>query len=153
MARPRKEESAEAPKKGRKPTWKPAGALSYLNVPEDYTPRWCDSDPMQLAKKRAEGWEFVNTTNFPDVLRLKEEKEKDTVKDGNALSGTIQYRELVGMMLHNDDVAARKEYYENLTRQNTAARVRRDDDKKNLSGELASAIKSPRLSVDRVVID
>lgn len=153
------ETTEAAPKKKGKRPWKPAGQLGFLKTPPGYTPRWCDSEPMRLAAKIAEGWEFVNETNYPQAMRLTKENgqpvaEKDTVTDGTPLTGSVRYREMVGMMLANDQVEARKEYYDAQTRDNTAARVRRTEDKQRL-GDLASAITKPRLTNEgnRVVID
>lgn len=127
-----------AVKKGSNPRWKTGQSLGMLNVPEGYKGRWCDSDEAKVGKKLAEGWEFVNKTNFPQAGHLKKHNQKD-VKDAEHLGGAVQYRELVGMMLPIEDingtgqcVKERERHYDELTKSNYLARIRADKNKSEL---------------------
>lgn len=124
------QDAQDAPvKKGARPTWKPAGQIGYLNVPSTHKGRWVNaSDEINLARKQEEGWEYVNKTNFPEVARFTDEKKrvvgKDHIGDGGQLGGPVRYREMVGMMLSNDLVEARTEYYRKETEHQTRGRIK-----------------------------
>lgn len=95
-------------KKGKR-TWKPADALRVRpgSVTDGYKPRWVTKDSMNIEKKLAEGWRFSK-------------KEQESGEHGS-LTSTTEHRELVLMEMHEDDIAARTEYFQSKTDRQTAA--------------------------------
>ena len=93
-----KEQAVSAPvKKGTRPGWKPAGQLPKLEAPPGYTAKWASSDPGRLSRLRAEGWEIMK----PEDNKGQEIIYAD-VNDSGSLTGRLQYRDLVAVMLPNE---------------------------------------------------
>jgi len=139
-------------KLGGKVSWKPASNLGYLNIPNTHKGRWAWNEEQNLAKKLAEGWEFVNKTNFPQLARLNaaggDEATGEGVKDGKHMGGAVRYREMIGMMLSKDLVEAREEYFAGQTRAQTESRVRQSKQKQTELGKHADAITGARLIIE-----
>lgn len=112
-------------KSGKRPSWKPASRLGELSVPEGYNGRWCSNDEANIQKKLAEGWVFVNKTNFPQTEH-KESGNADVV-DSVGVQGGVTYREMVGMMLPAELVEARTEYYKERNRKQLMAKIKMKD--------------------------
>lgn len=124
------------PKKTGKKSWRPAQMLHTMNEKPGYRYRWCDKDPANLDKKKAEGWEFVGTpqTDKPDASCA---ADSDIDYAGNGLTSITEYRELVRMRLDEETALARDEYYNNITDMQTATtpkeRVRAMADRANMT--------------------
>ena len=99
------------PKKG-KPSWAPARMLDLENKTDDYTYRWCDTDPANIRKKEAEGWVFVNKETGHPV----EHEDPNLQHGGASPDGSLRYRDLVVMALPNEKKAARDEYYRDINK-------------------------------------
>jgi hypothetical protein len=114
--------SVKEVKKGRKPSWRPASRLGFLDTPDGFRARWCNSDEANIQKKMTEGWVPVNKTTFPGAAHLRTGAAKE-VAEGQNLGSAVRYREMVGMMLPKDIYEARTEYFKNETVNNTRARM------------------------------
>lgn len=118
-------------KKGNSPSWQAADRLGYLKVPDGHVGRWCNRDDANIQKKLAEGWQFVNKTNFPDGEHQKAGRPRKEVQDGERLGSAITYREMVGMALPIEDIhgngkckKAREDYFHKETVEKTLSRIR-----------------------------
>ena len=92
----------------KKSTWRPAERLTINVKTPGYRTRWCDRDPMNIERKLAEGWRFVNATT--GVIA-----EHDPGKDGDSLAGAKTYRELVLMALPEELGKERDKYIQEQT--------------------------------------
>lgn len=137
---------ARTVKKGKKPSWKPASRLGELNVPKGYNGRWCSNDEANIQKKLAEGWEFVNKTNFPQMGHVG--SGNPDVVDSVGVQGGVTYREMVGMMLSAENVEARTEYYKERNRKQLMAKIQMKD-----VGDENSAIKEKAQMNATITID
>lgn len=114
-------------KKGHEP-WKPATTLDILNKKPGNRYRWCDSDPENLRRKVAEGWEFHNPITAGDSV----DHTQSHISDGGQLDSSGKYRELQPMFLTEAKGKARDAYFRNLTEQQTTApteKLRKQADK------------------------
>lgn len=101
-------------KKG-KPTWKPANRLQVRKEP-GWRYRMCSKEEANIAKKQAEGWQYVNTTTgIPG-----EHERPDGVGDGNNLDSAFEYRDLVLMAMPEELAQAREEHYQQITQKQVA---------------------------------
>jgi len=141
--------------------WKTGSTLGMLEVPEGHRGRWCDADEANINKKQQEGWEFVNKTKFPQTQHIKKSTYKD-VKDRGETGGSVQYRELVGMMLPIKDihgtgqcVEERTKFFEEQTEIATRARIRATKNKETILGNnLAEQAQiTSRLEIERTIIE
>jgi hypothetical protein len=89
--------------------WKPASKFGIVARPKNYRGRWCESTPTNIAKKKAEGWEILDKTKFPEL----ENTEYDTkTTDSNGLTKNIlQRNELVFMIMPEEIALDRDEYH------------------------------------------
>ena len=83
------------PKKKGKSSWAPANRLTVANKQEDFRYRFVDQDAMNVQRKQAEGWQFVNrSTGIPG-----EHIRPGHVGDDTPIDGAMTYRDLVVMGL------------------------------------------------------
>lgn len=94
------------PRKKGRDSWNPASIMHIGNQDPAFGYRWCDTDQMNIAKKQAEGWEFVNAVTDGDA-------EHETHDPGTHL----RYRDCVAMRLPRDRIEARTAHYDRLTNQ------------------------------------
>jgi len=90
---------------GTKPKFKFAADVGEVkNVKEGYGARWCNDDDMNIAKKKAEGWEFVNKMTAPKAERHSEYSDNRTVERNTNKASALRYREMVAMQLPKKDL-------------------------------------------------
>lgn len=107
-------------KKGNK-SWKPAQKLSIVDKKAGYVYRWCDKDPANLLKRKADGWVMAS-----DLHGHKAKQEAPEAKD---LTSVTEYRDLVLMAIPEEDYQSHRDYYEEQTRKQTVGlkdRVKQD---------------------------
>lgn len=83
-------------KKGTNPGWKPSSKVVKIELPEDMEGKYGvrlvnGKDEMNVQRKLAEGYEFLNRTNAP------------TATGSGEASKPFQYKELVAMVLPLED--------------------------------------------------
>ena len=125
-------------KTGKKVQFKPGQRVGMLGgVPDTHVGRWCDSDPANIQKKLAEGWNFVNKTTCPSGQHVTRE-DVNEINDGGDINGAISYRELIGMALPREMKEARDEYYHNQMMEMTRSRIQMDgvNEKNRLRGKV-----------------
>lgn len=137
-------------KKGSTRGFKPGNALGMVKVPKGYTPRWCDADQANINKKLQEGWVFVNkTTSGSAGHERRDGKEENSTIDGHDLSTVVKYRELVAMMMPDDLVQSRRDYYHNETVRRTKSRVLAKEQINELNGTpYNGAVTGSTITVD-----
>lgn len=118
--RPPKAEASAPVKKGTK-SWSPSNLSDVVNKEDGFRYRWARKDEDNLAKKKAEGWEFVSDVNGS--------KTKGTHPDGrpdepHALTSNIERRDAVLMKLDDETAEARDAYMNGETGRRTAALMR-----------------------------
>ena len=114
-------------KKGKK-SWLPAKTLALRNKKEGYRYRFVTKDDLRIQNKIEEGWVPVNrSTGIP--AELTEDARRGDVRDGNALTGVMEYREFVVMALDEETAKARDAYYDGQTQKQTAGLKNRLVDK------------------------
>lgn len=132
----------------RKPVrWKPASRTGILKAPDGYRVRWCHDTAENIAKKKAEGWEILDTNKFPKASITEYEH---LINDSKGLTSTVMKRnELVAMILPDEIAQERKSYYE----QETADRT--NDFLKNAEGKriLKNNVHSVDPATGDLVID
>jgi hypothetical protein len=99
-------------------SWKPASRLGNPIKPEGFRMRWCEDSPENISKKKAEGWEILDKTKFPELANSDYEQR---VTDAHGETTILKRNELVAMVLPEEKALARDEYY----RQETADRSER----------------------------
>lgn len=107
--RPRKELET---KKGNK-TWTPSNLGDLLKKEEGKRYRWVRNEPDNIAKKEAEGWEFVNGTNTPRTLGAFSSNRLD---EPHQLTSNPTRRDSVAMWLDDegeDSLAKQRDRYHN----------------------------------------
>lgn len=94
---------ADTLKKGVK-SWTPAAVTDVTNKEEGYRYRWVNKDPDNLAKKKAEHWEYVDSTSdsatAPGVR----------MGDENNLTSVYEKRDVVLMRIPEEIAQGRDEY-------------------------------------------
>lgn len=131
--------------KATKPGFKPASRLGHLIAPKGFTARWVRNDSDNIARKKAEGW-----------IIMKPEQNKGTyveiedVNDTKPTSNQIRYRDLIGMMLPDDMVESRREYYKNETLQATKSILKKSDEGLK---QLGATTYTPKGQSGRIVIE
>lgn len=98
-------------KKG-KPSWRPAAKLQLIDKKPGFRYRWCEQDPDNLERKKAEGWVFAHELHGMDA-------EPEPGVDAAPVKGAKTHRELVLMALPEDMAKARAEYFEEQTKRQT----------------------------------
>lgn len=89
--------------------WKPASKLGIVARPDGYRVRWCADSPENIAKKKAEGWEILDKTKFPE---LKNTEYDVNTTDSKGLTSTVLKRnELVAMIMPEEVALDREEYH------------------------------------------
>lgn len=136
--RPRKTEDGEPIKRGKK-TWKPAQKLDIRNKKEGFRYRMVDKDQMNIQKKLAEGWSFANKERGTAADHVKPEN----IGDGQELGSVTEYRELVLMILPEEDGKARDEYIEERTNQQTVGVKKNLQDDADKSASEHGGYKTP----------
>jgi len=112
-----------AVKKGRK-SWKPAQKLSIVDKKPGYEYRWCDKDPANLLKRKADGWVMASE------LHGHKAKQEEATEKG--ITSVMEYRDLVLMAIPEEDLQSHRDYYEEQTRKQTVGlkdRVKQDAQK------------------------
>jgi hypothetical protein len=95
-------------KKG-KPSWKPAKKLQVSNKNADYEYRWCQNDPFNIQKKKADGWVMASEINGIHAEHVGEKSP----------TSVTEYRESVLMALPREDYLEHRAYYEEQTLKQT----------------------------------
>lgn len=100
------EEKLEPKVKATKPGWRPASKVAGLKAKPGFKARWVSNDPSNISRKKAEGWIVMKPSdNVGEVI------SQEDVNDGNPLHDGIRYRDMIAMMLPNELVAEREQYY------------------------------------------
>lgn len=121
-------------------TWKPQSRLTVANKKPGFRYRFVDKDEMNIQRKLAEGWRFVNTsTGIPG-----EHVRPNVVGDDNPMDGAMTYRESVVMALPEETAKQRDAW----VAERTDAQER--DIVKNLKHEVerAGGSVSPKLVIE-----
>lgn len=95
-------EIVELKKKGSN-KWSPMKRLVVRKKDPNKGYRWCDEDEMNIEKKLAEGWHFVNKVTGEAI-------EVDPESD--AMTGVKQHRELILMAQDKEFLEERKQYFD-----------------------------------------
>lgn len=133
-------------KKGNE-SWKPASVAQLSNLPEGYRWRWCDKDPGNIAKKRAEHWVYAQ--EIPGVTAAKVMPSLPIV-DGTGVTGAIEHRERVLMALPEHWGQARDEYFQELTTRQTVG-LKEQAEAENQRLGARAGIKAPPLRGEIVI--
>lgn len=98
----------EIPKEKKKGSsrWKPQDRLVVRNKDSKLGYRWCDEDPMNIEKKLAEGWHFINKVSGETI---------EIELESDAMKGVKQHRELILMAQDRESLKEREEYYQEQT--------------------------------------
>lgn len=111
--------------------WKPASKFGVVTRPNGYRVRWCEDTPANIAKKKAEGWEILDKTKFPE---LKNTEYDVDATDSKGLTSTILKRnELVAMVIPEDVALDREEYHRQETQNLTEKALSNEQVKKLMS--------------------
>jgi hypothetical protein len=122
------------PRKKGKPTWKPAAMLDVVDKKKGFRMRWASNDPLNLQRKKAEGWVMANKETGIDA----EHEHPEKTGDGHSMTSVTEYRDLVLMALPEELGKARDEYIEERTELQTMNLKRNlEDDLKNKKGKSA----------------
>lgn len=125
-------ETTQEVKKGR-PSWKPATMLDVKNKTPNYRYRWVWIDDMNLEKKQAEGWVFVNKeTGVPG-----EHEHPGKTGDGKPLDSAKKYRDTVLMALPEELGKERDRFFNNKTEEQTLDAKKFLEQKKSRAGNPA----------------
>lgn len=93
-------------KRGTKPGWKPSSVLPNLKARHGFTAKWVHNEPANIYRKQSEGWIVMKSSdNTGTPIRQFE------TPDANPLGSEIRYRDMIAMMISDDDKKAREEYY------------------------------------------
>lgn len=109
-------------------SWRPHKTLEVKKSRPGYRQRWVNTDPANLERKQAEGWEFSKA----------EHERAKAVDVGKNLGSVQQYRDLVLMEIPEETAAARAEYYNQQTLNQTAGITKRLKQKMAQSGNAAT---------------
>lgn len=107
---------AAAPKKGKK-SWTPSDLGSVINKEDGFRHRWVRKDEDNIAKKKAEGWEFVSSTNGAQTKGKYPDSRPD---EAHPLTSNIERRDSILMRLDNETAEARDDYVNNETARRTS---------------------------------
>lgn len=116
--RSHEERTQRDPKEGRKNVWRPPGALPDPNPRDGFVHRWvrlgwgATVDDQNVYQRRAEGWEFCNPADYPELTAL---VPPDTAKGLIRVGNVALAKAPVEMM------EQRRDYYANASRQSVLA--------------------------------
>lgn len=119
--RPPKEVSAEPPVKKGKKSWSPSNLADVVNKEDGFRHRWVRKDEDNIAKKKAEGWEFVSGVNGSQTKGTHPDSRPD---EPHAMTSNIERRDSVLMKLDDETAASRDDYINNETARRTSALLR-----------------------------
>jgi hypothetical protein len=126
--------------------WRPASKQATLKAKSGYTAKWVRNDPSDIARYKSEGFIIMKPD---DNVGPYKEAPLD-VNDGTAVSNQIRFRDCIAMMLPNDLVEARKEYFKNENAAVMASVIKKTDDSvKKLGGQTYT----PKGMAGKIVID
>ena len=117
--RSREERTDRAPVEGRKNVWRPPGALPDPKPRDGFVHRWVrlgwgsNSDDQNVYQRRAEGWEFCNPQDYPEITGL---VPPEAIAKGMIRVGNVALAKAPLEMMEQ-----RKEYYATQTRQSVLA--------------------------------
>lgn len=129
--KPKSAELAEKPIKKGKKTWSPSNLGEVINKENGFRYRWARKDDDNLAKKKAEGWEFVSGVAGSQIKSLHPDSRPD---EPHAMTSNIERRDSVLMRLDEETAEARDEYVNNETARRTGALIREAKTGLNKSG-------------------
>lgn len=113
---------AKPAKKGNR-SWTPAAPLAIRSKDPASRLRWVHTDPANMLKKRAEGWEQANRH---DAIH----DRPNGVESGiGAPTGVLEYRDMVLMKIPEEMAREREAYYREVSQQQLSgltARARND---------------------------
>lgn len=99
-------ETPKDTKRGTKPGWKPSSVLPQLKARNGFTAKWARNEPGNISKKLDEGWIVMKPGDNVGVpIRQHETPE------ANPLGTEVRYRDMIAMMIADEDKLAREEYY------------------------------------------
>lgn len=119
--RPPKEASAAIPVKKGKKSWSPSNLSDVIRKEDGFRYRWARKDQDNLAKKQAEGWEFVSGVNGSQTTGTHPDSRPD---EPHALTSNIERRDAVLMKMDDETAEARDTYINGETERRTAALLR-----------------------------
>lgn len=118
--------------------WKPGSRMGKTIKPEGYRLRWCEDTPENISRKKLEGWEILNTTNFAG-LGSSEYEKRSTDSNGNT-STVLKRNELIAMIIPEDLALEREAYFEQETRERTKDSLENTNAKKVLGKNVIHSI-------------
>lgn len=133
------------PKKGTKPGWKPSSVLPQLKARSGFTARWVGNESGNISKKLSEGWIVMKPEDNKGIPI----KAYDT-PDANPLANEIRYRDMIAMMIADEDKEARQEYMREENRAATRNILKDYDEKFKSHGVQTYA---PKGQTGRIVIE
>lgn len=126
--------------------WRPASKQALLKAKNGFTAKWVRNDPADIARYRSEGFIVMKPS---DNVGGYAEAPAD-VNDGTAVSNQIRFRDCIAMMLPNELVEARKEFFRNENKEIMSSIMKKtDDDIKKTGGQTYT----PRGMAGKIVID
>lgn len=89
--------------------WKPASKLGIVARPQGHRVRWCEDTPSNISKKKAEGWEILDKTKFPELKNT--EYDVNTTDSSGLTKSILKRNELVAMIIPEEIALDRDEYH------------------------------------------
>jgi len=111
-------------------SWKPASRLGTVVRPDGYRVRWCEDSPQNIARKKAEGWEILDKTKFPE---LKNSDYEQRATDAHGGATILKRNELVAMVIPEEMALEREQYYREETEARTQQALSSEEVKKLIS--------------------
>lgn len=133
------------PKRGTRPGWKPSSVLPQLKARHGFTARWVNNDPGNISKKLAENWILMKPADNIGIPI----KAYDT-PDANPLASEIRYRDMIAMMISNEDKKSRDEYMREESKAATKQILKQTDEEFKRAGVQTYA---PKGQSGRIVIE
>lgn len=120
----------EAMKKGRR-SWAPADILQIRDLDDKYRYKWANSDPANIQRLIAEGWEVCSGVSGDKSRRA----DENSVHDGVRLSSVDSYRELVKLRIPKELAEERNAYFrEQAQQQVMGLKAKTKEDMANATG-------------------
>lgn len=87
-------------------SWKPASVTDVTGKEDGYRYRWVNKDSDNVAKKKAEGWEFVSK-----ATDKASPESSNRIDDGASLTSAYEKRDVVLMKLDEETAQGRDAYF------------------------------------------
>lgn len=110
-------------KKGQPVNFKPASRIPKLTPPKGFQVAWKENTPENVRRMQYEGWEIANRIEHKMDMDMGDYYRKINDRPGSENSSTITHNELIAMLLPDEMVEARREYYRKETEMQTRTKL------------------------------